>query len=365
MATQLKYLYNPAYFEHLCPVLKECIPGFNSRDFIFRIFNNQWHDLGLKERVRHISTVLHDFLPEDFSSAVRYLIEVARTLETHGRSQRFENIFLPDYVEVYGQSNPAQSLAALEEITRLVSAEFAVRPFLLRDAATAMQFFRRWSLSDNENVRRLASEGCRPRLPWGVSLPMFKKDPSPLLPILDTLKADPSLYVRKSVANNLNDISKDHPGIIIALAREWKDTHPYTDWIVRHGCRTLLKKGDQHALTLQGFRPGCKAVIHGLLLPAEVSIGGHLDFNFSFKSQEKKPTMFRLDYAIDYRTATGKMSRKVFKISENTFPPGQKVTIERKRSFRDLTTRKHFAGKHLLSILANGKKLAAKEFMVR
>lgn len=365
MATPLKYMYNPAYFEELCPVLSDCIPNFNCRDFIFRIFNNRWPDLELKERVRHIAMVLHQYLPQDFPLAVKHIVAVAKTLEARDRSQRFENIFLPDYIEVYGLEYPEESLTALEGVTKLVSAEFAVRPFLLRNPDKVMSFFHRWSLSDHENVRRLASEGCRPRLPWGIGLPMFKKDPSPVLPILETLKEDTSLYVRKSVANNLNDISKDHPALIIGLARKWKDNHPHTNWIIRHGCRSLLKKGNQQALALQGFHPERRAVISELLLAAKkVSVGGQLDFSFSFSSKEKEPATFRLEYAIDYRTATGKISRKVFKISEKTFPPEKKVTIERKRSFRDFTTRKHFTGKHHLSILANGKKLAATEFIV-
>ena len=123
------------------------------------------------------------------------------------------------HIEVYGLGYPEESLHALEQITRLVSAEFAVRPFILRDPDRTMEYFRRWSLDENATVRRLASEGCRPRLPWAVALPMFKKDPSPLLPILENLKDDASLYVRKSVANNLNDISKDHPDLVLELAR--------------------------------------------------------------------------------------------------------------------------------------------------
>ena len=220
MATQLKYMYHPGYFEGLCPVLKDCIPNFDCQDFIFRVFDNQWSDLELKQRVRHITRALHHFMPKDYPTAIKYLVAIAGALEKRSPLQGFQNIFLPDYVEVYGLEHPAESLDALGRITRLVSAEFAVRPFILRDPDGTMQFLRRWSLDANENVRRLASEGCRPRLPWGVALPMFKEDPSALLPILENLKKDASLYVRKSVANNLNDISKDHPQLVLHLAEK-------------------------------------------------------------------------------------------------------------------------------------------------
>jgi 3-methyladenine DNA glycosylase AlkC len=192
----------------------------------------------------------------------------------------------------------------------------------------------------------------------------FKKDPSPILPILQNLKDDPSLYVRKSVANNLNDISKDHPEIVIGVARQWKGLHPYTDWIIRHGCRSLKKAGNKDAFQVDGLHSSSKGRVTELLLPQRVKLGELLNFTFSFKNAETKATKFRLDYSIDYITRSGKTSRKIFRIAENTFPPGEKVVISRKRSFKDFSTRKHFRGRHLLSILANGKKLAEKEFIV-
>ncbi|MEX2234991.1 MAG: DNA alkylation repair protein [Cyclobacteriaceae bacterium] len=365
MATALKYMYNPSFFDRLCPILKDRIPGFDCRDFIFRIFNNEWPDLELKERVRHISTVLHHFLSKDFSEATQQLIAISQTLKSrHFREQGFENIFLADYIEVFGLEHPEESFLALEEITKLVSAEFALRPFIVRYPGRAMEYLYKWSRHKDANVRRLSSEGSRPRLPWAIGLPDFKKDPAPALPILENLREDPSEYVRRSVANHLNDIAKDHPDIVIELVKKWQGKHPGTDWIIRLGCRSLLKSGHTQALTLHGFDPDSQARIRELLLPTKVKIGQYLDFKFAFISKEKKPTNFRLEYAIDYLTSTGKTSRKVFKISENLFLPGKPVTIRRKQSFKNFTTRKHFRGKHFLSILANGKKLATTEFIV-
>ncbi len=365
MTTALKYMYNPLFFERLCPTLSEHIPGFDGRNFVFRIFNNQWPDLGLKERVRHICLILHHFLSKDFSVACQQLIVISQTLRSrHHREQGFEYIFLTDYIEVFGLDQPQLSLPALEEITKLVSAEYAIRPFIIRYQKMTIAHLYKLSRHQDPNVRRLSSEGCRPRLPWAMGLPGFKKDPSPVLPILENLKEDRSEYVRRSVANHLNDITKDHPEIVIELVKKWHGKHPNTDWIIRHACRTLLKKGHAQALRLHGFHPESQAKIRELLLPAKVKIGQYLDFKFAFISKEKKPTNFRLEYAIDYLTSTGKTSRKIFKISENLFPPGERVTIQRKQSFKNFTTRKHFRGKHYLSIIANGKKLAATEFTV-
>lgn len=364
MATPLKYMYNPAYFESLCPVLHECVSGFDSREFVFRVFNNNWPDMELKERVRHISNALHPFLDKSFPAAAQQLICIARTIMEKTELRGFSNIFLPDYIEIHGLEYPDDALDAFEEITKLVSAEFGIRPFIARYPDKVMKRMLRWALSDNKDVRRLASEGCRPRLPWAMALPDFKADPSPVLPILEKLKDDPSEYVRKSVANNLNDIAKDHPDVVLGLARKWIGQSPRTNWIIKHGCRSLLKKGDDSALSLHGFNPKSKARVRQLLHPGEVKIGESLDFTFAFVNAESLPTPFRIEYAIDYLTSTGKKSTKVFKLKENLFKPGESVIIKRKQSFRDFTTRKHFPGKHRISILANGKKIAASDFTV-
>jgi 3-methyladenine DNA glycosylase AlkC len=366
MAEPLKYMYNPEFFERLCPTLRKTIPTFDCQHFIRLIFNNQWPDLELKQRVRHISNCLRHFLPEHFPDAIKDLVRLSKNLLADGnREQGFQIIFIADYIEVNGVDFPNESLAAMESVTQLVSCEFAIRPFLIRYPEMTMSQMLKWSKHSHASVRRLSSEGCRPRLPWAMGVPHLKKDVSQILPILHHLKADESEYVRRSVANNLNDIAKDHPQIVLDLIRKWKTNDPNTSWIIRHGCRTLLKKGNNDVLNFHGFDPKSKSSIPSLNLPkAKVKIGDVLNFNFHFVNREKKPTAFRLEYAIDYLTSSGKISRKVFKITENKFDPGKKIEIKRKQSFKNFTTRKHYKGKHQITILANGKKLAAKEFLV-
>jgi 3-methyladenine DNA glycosylase AlkC len=366
MAEPLKYMYNPQFFEQLCPILKKHIPMFDEREFIVRVFNNTWPDLELKERVRHLTFVLHHFLPKDFKEAIPLLINLSDDLRNQGlRVQGFEMMFLPDYVEIFGRKDPDLALQALVRITMLVSAEFAIRPFLLHHFDETMHQMIKWSTHENAHVRRLSSEGCRPRLPWAMGIPALKSDPTPILSILENLKNDPSEYVRRSVANNLNDIAKDHPDLVISLAKKWRGKSAETDKIIKHGCRTLLKRGHSHVLNLHRFDPNSKSSISSLSLSGKkIKIGDHLNFGFDFVNRESIPANFRLEYAIDYLTSSGKTSRKVFKITENTLKPGEKVNIRRKQSFKNFTTRKHFKGKHYLTILANGKNLAATEFVV-
>ncbi|MBT1703084.1 DNA alkylation repair protein [Chryseosolibacter indicus] len=366
MAEPLKYMYNPHFFETLCPVIKKVIPDFNCNEFIFGIFNTTWPDLELKQRVRHIAVTLHHFLPEDFKKAAKILVNLSKALrEGAFREQSFQAIFLADYIEVHGLNHPQESLDAMEEITKLVSAEFAIRHFIIRYPEKTMERMLQWSKNEHPSVRRLSSEGCRPRLPWAIALQDFKKDPTPILPILENLKQDTSDYVRRSVANNLNDIAKDHPEVVLEIVKRWQGTHPDTDKIIKHGCRTLLKKGHINALVLHGFNPKYKADIKSLnLSKKKVKIGDTLDFGFDFTNKEKQTSNFRLEYTIDFVTSSGKRSPKIFKIAENSFEPGKTVTIRRKQSFKDLTTRRHFKGKHMLSIVANGKKLASAEFMI-
>lgn len=366
MPEPLKNMYSPAFFEKLCPFLKQSIPNFDCRNFIHRVFNNRWPELELKERVNHIAVVLHHFLPPEFEQAVQHLLKLTQTLRKNGiREQGFATIFIPEYIQQYGLDHPELSLQALEEITKLVSAEFAIRPFLLKYPEQTFAKMYGWSKHIEDNLRRLSSEGCRPRLPWAMGIPHLKKDPAPILSILENLKADSSEYVRRSVANNLNDIAKDHPQLVLDIVRKWKGSDLKTDSIIRHGCRTLLKNGNINALALHGFNPGDKASLRSFTLNnGRVKIGEHLSFGFDFVNKEKRPANFRLEYAIDYITSTGKTSRKIFKLTENNFSPGTFVSITKKQSFKNFTTRKHFKGKHIITILANGKKLAAKEFIV-
>jgi len=366
MAEPLKNLYNPAFFESITPVLKESLPSMDEREFIYNVFDQEWPDLELKQRVRKITVALKRQLDPEFPKAAKQLREVSKSFVGKGRwIQKFEMAFLPEFVGLFGDDYPRESLDALEDITKLVTGEFAIRNFLLLYPEETIARMEAWSRDKDPNVRRLASEGCRPRLPWAIGVPWLKKHPERLLPILENLRADPSDVVRRSVANNLNDIAKDHPDLVLDIAQRWKNGNPLTNQIIRHGCRTLLKRGNHKSLALQGIDTRRTLDLISMKLSAkEVKRGDELSFAIALRNTERKPVRFRLDYTIDYITASGKTSRRIFFLKEGEAVSGEVVEIRWKKRFTDYTTRKQFPGRHLLRVILNGNEIVAKNFAV-
>lgn len=365
MAALLKDLYSPAFYKQLTRALTVVMPLFNSERFISRIFSDDFLDKELKARMRHTSEVLHGFMPSDYKKSVAILEKLIQQLQRNGIvGDAFAYMFIPDYIESYGLDDFGTSVKAIESITQFVSCEFAVRPFILKYGLKMINLMGVWSKHENEKVRRLASEGSRPRLPWAIAIPFLKKDPSPILPILENLKKDTSEFVRRSVANNLNDIAKDHPNIVIGLARKWKGISKETDAIIKHGSRTLLKAGHAEMLSHYGLKSKNILVSAFKIHTPEVHLGDLLKFSFQVSNQNTKKQIVRLEYGMYYLRANGQMSKKVFKISEKSFEPGAKQMITRKQSFKKITTRVFYPGKHQLSIIVNGEEKGFKSFFV-
>jgi len=363
MSSLLKDIYSADFYNRFADVLTTVIPAFDKQRFISLIFTEGYENKALKERMRHNSIVLHQFMPADFPSAVDVLEKLIHRL----RAERFGEdslamMFLPDYIEVYGLDHYDHSIKALEFITQFVSCEFAVRPFLLKYTDQMLAQLQAWSLHENYKVRRFASEGSRPRLPWGLAIPSLKKDPSRVLAILENLKNDPSEWVRKSVANNLNDISKDHPAMMIDIARRWRGISKETDAIIKHASRTLLKQGHNEILDHYGLEGKNISLTGFAVITPDVKIGDSLEFIFSVSNDHAEKQNVRLEYAVYYNKANGQLSKKVFKISERLYQPGEKAEIKRKQSFKPITTRKFYAGKHQLSIIVNGQEKEIKTF---
>lgn len=255
------------------------------------------------------------------------------------------------------------SMQYLAELTSLGSSEFAVRHFLKADFERALIHLKQWAKHDNHHVRRLSSESCRPRLPWSFKLDAVVRAPQLTRPVLDHLKKDESLYVRKSVANHINDFSKDHPKYVIDLVKEWKGQHSHTDWIIQHACRTLIKKGDPDLLKVMGVKTGVEVKLSNFkILNTPIQLGEDLAFSFVLNSASKRKERLIVDYVIDYCRPENRSSSKVFKLKTFDIHPGEKVMIQKKQTMKDFSTRKHFAGKHQLSIQVNGNILAKKFF---
>lgn len=355
MPEPLKNLYTESLIDKVGLTILEAYPGFDRQAFKLKVFDKRWPERELKARMTHIAESLHPFLPADYPQAIAILTTASQ------KFSGFEPMFFPAFAELFGLDDFENSTAALEFMTRFSSSELAVRPFIMKYGERMMQQMQRWAESDNEHVRRLASEGCRPRLPWAMALPEFKRDPAPVLAVIEKLMLDESEYVRRSVANNLNDISKDHPEVLITMLRNRLGKHDHSDRILKHASRSLLKQGNIDALKLFGFSDPDHIVIHDLQVATSVAIEGELPFSFAIQAEEKVLGKLRIEYAIDFMKANGKQARKIFKISEAQYSQHEKH-ISRTHSFKQITTRKYYPGRHDLAVIINGKQLAIAPF---
>lgn len=347
-----KNIYNEKEIKRLADEIDAIYPSFKKEQFINSLMNDTWEAKELKERLRAITSSLGEFLPKDYLEALGILKQV---------QDKFNGLFhllFPDFVEVYGMGHYKESIEALKFFTSGCSSEFAVRPYLIK-YPELIELFKEWARDENEHLRRLSSEGCRPRLPWGIALGEYKKDPSKVLEVLELLKDDESEYVRKSVANNLNDISKDNPQIVKDVFKKWYGNSKRTDWIVKHGARTLLKAGDSEVMKLFGYHS--KGIeLNELKLTKKVKLNEYLDFSFQISSIQNFGKL-RLEYKLGLLRQNGKLNYKVFKISERNLQE-KSLTIKKSHHFKEVTTRKYYNGIHTLTIVINGKEFETQSF---
>jgi 3-methyladenine DNA glycosylase AlkC len=358
MPSLLKDLYSPDFYHSFSNILAKVLPDLDKEHFQKSILDANWKQRELKERMKHTSAVLSHFFPKDFVKAAKIIQQLISVLaQSELKNKGLELMFLPDYIEKYGMEHLETSARLFEIVTPLSSCEFAVRPFIIRYEEQMLSQMLQWSLHENHHVRRLASEGCRPRLPWAIALPKFKKDPNPILPILENLKQDASEYVRRSVANNINDIAKDNPHITIEIAKKWKGKHPETDALVKHACRNLLKQGEPEILALFGLNQAGIELLDFKILNPRVAIGSSLQFALKIQNTHKHAKLARLEYAVYFKRQNGSYAKKVFKISEREPGAGAIISLERKHSFKPITTRKYYKGDHRIAIIINGKEM--------
>jgi len=350
MPEPLRNLYNQELIASLACLLKASYGKFDDKRFHKRVFSNGWEQKELKARINHVAVTLDEYLPGDYG----FNIEILKTVSSHFKG--LKHMFFPAYVELFGLGDFATSMSALEYFTSNSSSEFAIRPFIAQSPAKAMKQMRKWAGSGDVHVRRLASEGCRPRLPWATALPVFKRDPQPVLDILNQLKNDESDYVRRSVANNLNDISKDNPLLVIKIARKWLGNNPATDQLVKHACRTMLKQGRPEVLALFDLKKPDDISIRDFVVQKEVAFSGKLKFAFVVQTTKAELGKLRVEYAIDFKKSNGDQKRKIFKISESN-NSGLHKEISKEFSFRPISTRRYYAGDHGIAIIINGHEL--------
>ena len=355
MPEPLKNCYSENFVRQVAEHCQKHYPSFKRQRFIDNVLIDDWQSLELKQRMSRIAEVLGYYLPEDYAEALAILLPVAKNFSG------LAHLCFADFVEQHGLEHFELSMHALEDLTENSTAEFAIRPFILQSTDKTMQQMAKWASSSNEHVRRLASEGCRPRLPWAMALPEFKQDPQPVLNLILQLIDDDSLYVRRSIANNLNDISKDHPNKIIEIASQYLGQSKNVDWVIKHACRSLLKQGHTKVLSLFGYAKASHITIDNFTADQTVRLGERLNFEFALNSSLSTLGKLRLEFMIDFMKANGKQAGKVFKISEGDFT-GKHKTIQKSFSFKPITTRKYYPGEHRISLIINGEKAATRKF---
>ncbi len=359
-APALKEIFNVERLHHIATEMTAVYPAFDAKGFLQHA-KSGLAELSVMQRMARVSESLHAVIPLDYAQTLKLLYALAPRLNS-----AFVSLFLPHFVASYGRDDFERSMAALKYFTPFGSAEFAIRPFLLQDLQRTLAVMQAWSLDANEHVRRLASEGSRPRLPWSFRLAQVQANPELCAAILDNLKADHSLYVRKSVANHLNDITKDHPDWVLSLIEGWNLEHPHTAWIARHALRSLIKQGNSRALTIMGAGARAEVMLHRLsVTPAVINLGERINLSFSLESTAAVPQKLVVDYAIHYVKSAGHSAAKVFKLKAFTLGAGEHHSLRREQHIRELTTRRHYPGRHVVHVLVNGERLGSAEFELR
>lgn len=354
----LKNILSPRLVAVMGRNIQQVWPAFDRTAFEKSIVDGL-EGRALKERSKWISSHLQASLPKDYPEAIGILLDSFQSPVTEadrlGKYSEFYYMPIADFVAAYGLDHFQVSMQANREITQRFTAEFSVRPFIQRYPEQCMELLHHWTQDESHHVRRLVSEGTRPRLPWAGRLSAFQTNPAPVLELLEKLKADSELYVRRSVANNLNDIAKDNPDVVMKTLARWnKSQNEGTQWIIKHASRTLIKDGHTEALLLQGFDPNASLAISGFNASEQVEFGTALDFSFVLENTGKKANDFVIDFVVYFKKANGKLAPKVFKLANKKLKAGEKLTLKKSHPIKPITTRTYYPGVHKLALQVNG-----------
>jgi 3-methyladenine DNA glycosylase AlkC len=366
MAEPLKAGFGPPVVHRLAGMLATAYPDFNDVAFIADGLNG-FEALELLPRARHLADVMHRHLPTDFAQAGEILLASLGPPAASPMNQGMAPfLYLPHsvYIGRHGLDHFELSMRVQHALTQRFTAEFCIRPFLEAHPAATLARLAEWAHDPSEQVRRLVSEGTRPRLPWAPRLRGFQRDPAPVLALLEHLKDDPSLYVRRSVANNLNDIGKDHPALLVDVARRWLvDATPERRWIVGHALRSAVKRGEPGALGLLGYGRAARVELRGVgITPPRLCIGDNVVIEAQLHNPGKRRQRLLVDLIVHYVKARGGASRKVFKLTAVELAPGAQAPIVKRLSTADLSTRRHHPGAHRVELFVNGQPMLLGHF---
>jgi 3-methyladenine DNA glycosylase AlkC len=375
MAEPFKNLINAQLVRDAAAQLARTSPGFDTRGFV-RQATQGLDALEMKARAMRIADALQATLPRPFHAAADALEAALAPPEAGEQMAQLEGlqhglrgwILWPvgEFVAREGQAHPERALAALHAITQRFTAEFAIRPFLIAHPQLSFDTLARWVHDKSAHVRRLVSEGSRPRLPWGLQLKSLIRDPSPTLPLLLALQDDPSEYVRRSVANHLNDIAKDHPALVARWLREHLPAaSPERRALLRHASRTLIKAGDAAVLQAWGLGAAFEGTARLVVRPARVVLGGEVVMTLELSGTLARPQTLAIDYAVHHVKADGSTSPKVFKGWQLTLPAHGTLTLTKRHAVKPITTRRYHAGRHRVVAQINGQPVAEAAFVLK
>ncbi len=362
MAEPLLSQYGPDVPQAIARMVAAVHPHFAVDAFLMDALAG-YDALALMPRGKHIARALQRHLPPDYGEALRILL--ASIDQPHGRAPGLSLasfLFLPHtvFVAEYGLEHFELSMQAQHTLTQRFTAEFSIRPFLQRHPEATLARLLEWTRDPSEHVRRLVSEGTRPRLPWASRLGAFQRDPAPVLALLEHLKDDPALYVRRSVANNLNDIGKDHPALLATTASAWLEgATPERRWIVQHALRSAVKRGEAGALAALGFGASADVVIgQPRIAPQQAVVGGTLAVAFDVTNNTALPQRVLVDFAVHYIKANGQSRAKVFKLKTLDLTAHETQRVGKHISLAEMSTRKHYPGLHRVEAILNGRAQA-------
>ena len=360
-----KNFLNLALAQRLENIMLDVYPAFDGLAYR-EVYRDQLEKLELKERALLLAEALRAGLPASDDEAAQILADAVKSqppLTEGDKLDRWHFFPINQYLARYGLRTYERSMDLLKEVTMRFTAEFAIRPFLIERPEETLERLKHWTADANVHVRRLVSEGTRPRLPWAPQLPDFIRDPSPILPLLEALRDDPEEYVRRSVANNLNDIAKDHPERLVDLAEAWLDgASRQRSQLIKRACRTLVKQGHPRCLAILGFAP-CKIELATFALsPSAITLGEKLELQAILSSRSSAPQKLVVDYRFHFVKANGKTAPKVFKGSTLELPPGGTRQLSQVFHLKPITTRKYYAGETTVEIVINGQAAGSASF---
>jgi 3-methyladenine DNA glycosylase AlkC len=367
MAEPLKNHFGPSVATSIADMIVNAYPAFDRERFI-ELSLDGFDDLELTPRAHQISAALAETLPEDRERAMA-IITASLGPEIEDAELTGMEVFryLPFvfFVAEHGLDHFEDAMTTQYELTKRFTAEFSIRAYLERYPDETLGRLRVWAADDNAHVRRLVSEGTRPRLPWAPRLRRFQEDPKPVIELLDLLKDDEAEYVRRSVANNLNDISKDHPGIAVATAATWWSQDPERRRMVRHGLRTLIKGGNPDALAVLGYVADSPVRVRVCTIePAEVPVGGAVRITADVENPSGEQAESLIDLIVHFVKANGATSPKVFRGGERSIPPRGVSRVTKKVSVAQHSTRTHYPGVHRVEVQINGVVYPGGEFAI-